>query len=157
MTDKKKLPDDKRQVPSMRRCNAFAAKKAARRLSLMYDRALAPGGHKRSQYGILSELHSRGAALPTVRELAEELVMDRSTLGQNLRPLERDGLVTLLTDPQDRRNRLIALTRLGIGKFKEAAKYWKIAQDRFEATFGEQEAANLRSVLLGIAHSSKFA
>jgi DNA-binding transcriptional ArsR family regulator len=42
---------------------------------------------------------SRGAALPTVRELAEELVMDRSTLGQNLRPLERDGLITLLTLP----------------------------------------------------------
>jgi len=123
----------------------------------MYDTVLAPTGLKSTQYGILSELNSRGAALPTVRELAEELVMDRSTLGQNLRPLERDGLVTLLTDPKDRRNRLIALTRSGLGKFKEAAKYWKIAQDRFEATFGEQEATNLRSVLLAIAHNSKFA
>ena len=123
----------------------------------MYDTVLAPTGLKSTQYGILSELNSRGAALPTVRELAEELVMDRSTLGQNLRPLERDGLVTLLTDPKDRRNRLIALTRSGLGKFKEAAKYWKIAQDRFEATFGEQEATNLRAVLLAIAHNSKFA
>ena len=157
MTDEKKMPDGERQSPRIGRCNVSAAKKAARRLCLMYDTVLAPTGLKSTQYGILSELNSRGAALPTVRELAEELVMDRSTLGQNLRPLERDGLVTLLTDPKDRRNRLIALTRSGLGKFKEAAKYWKIAQDRFEATFGEQEATNLRSVLLAIAHNSKFA
>ena len=157
MTDKKKLPDDKREVPSMRRCNAFAAKKAARRLSLMYDTALAPAWVKSSQYGILSDLHARGAALPTVRELAEELVMDRSTLGQNLRPLERDELITLFTDPKDRRNRLIALTKRGVAKVKEAAKYWRIAQDRFEATFGKQEAADLRSVLIAIAHNPKLA
>jgi DNA-binding MarR family transcriptional regulator len=157
MTDETKMPDEERQSPRIGRCNVSAAKKAARRLCLMYDTVLAPTGLKSTQYGILSELNSRGAALPTVRELAEELVMDRSTLGQNLRPLERDGLVTLLTDPKDRRNRLIALTRSGLGKFKEAAKYWKIAQDRFEASFGEQEATNLRSVLLAIAHNSKFA
>jgi DNA-binding MarR family transcriptional regulator len=157
MTDKKKLADEEGQVPRVSRCNASAVKKAARRLSLMYDMVLAPVRLKSSQYGILSELRSRGAALPTVRELAEKLVMDRSTLGQNLRPLERDELITLLTDPNDRRNRLIALTKLGVSKLNEAEKYWKIAQDRFEATFGKQEAANLRSVLLAIAHNPKFA
>jgi DNA-binding MarR family transcriptional regulator len=157
MTDKKKMPEEQGQVPRRNRCNASAAKKAARRLSLMYDTVLAPVGLKSSQYGILSELHARGAALPTVRELSEELVMDRSTLGQNLRPLERDGLITLFTDPNDRRNRLIALTKLGFARLNEAAKYWGIAQDRFEAAFGKREAADLRSVLLGIAQNPKFA
>jgi DNA-binding MarR family transcriptional regulator len=157
MADKKKMPDEEGQVPRMGLCNASAAKKAARRLSLMYDTVLAPVGLKSSQYGILSELHSRGADLPTVRELAEELVMDRSTLGQNLRPLERDDLIALLTDPKDRRNRLIVLTKLGTAKLSEAAKYWRIAQGRFEATFGKQEAADLRSVLFAIAHNPKFA
>jgi DNA-binding MarR family transcriptional regulator len=156
VTDRKKMPDKEGQVPTVSQCNAGAMKKAARRLSLMYDAALAPSGLKSSQFGILSELHSRGATLPTVCELAEELVMDRSTLGQNLRPLERDDLITLLTDPRDRRNRLIALTELGSIKVNEAAKYWRIAQDRFEATFGKQEAADLRSVLFGIAHNPKF-
>ncbi len=146
MTDKKRIPDEEGQVPSVSRCNASSAKKAARRLSLMYDTVLAPVRLKSSQYGILSELHSRGAALPTVRELAEELVMDRSTLGQNLRPLERDEL-----------SRLIALTKVGVAKLNEAAKYWRIAQDRFEAAFGKQEATDLRSVLLAIAHNPKFA
>src|SRR5260370_23655533 len=135
MMDKKKMPEEEGKIPRMSRCSVSAAKKAARRLSLMYDTVLAPVRLKSSQYGILSELHSRGAALPTVRELAEELVMDRSTLGQNLRPLERDELITLLTDPKDRRSRLIALTKVGVAKLNEAAKYWRIAQDRFEPSF----------------------
>ena len=121
----------------------------------MYDKVLAPAGLKLTQFGILSAVNAKGAALPTVSELAEELVMDRSTVGQNLLPLERDQLVTLLTDPNDRRSRLIALTKQGVAKYNEARKYWKIAQDRFEDAFGRKEAAELRSVLLGIAYNEK--
>jgi DNA-binding MarR family transcriptional regulator len=83
-------------------------------------------------------------------------VMDRSTVGQNLRPLERDQLVTLLTDPKDRRSRLIALTKQGMAKFEQATEYWKIAQDRFEAAFGRQEAEGLRLLLHGIAYNEKL-
>jgi DNA-binding MarR family transcriptional regulator len=157
MTDEKKMSGEEGRLPGVNLCNAAAARRAARRLSLMYDSVLAPTGLKSTQYGILSKLNSRGANLPTVHELAEELVMDRSTLGQNLRPLERDGLVTLLTDPKDRRIRLIALTKLGLAKLTEAAKYWRVAQDRFEAAFGKHEAAELRSVLFSIAYNSKLA
>ena len=98
------------------RCNAGAVRRAGRRLLHMYDTMIAPTGLKQCQYGILSALNARGAALPSVQELAEELVLDRSTLGQNLRPLERDNFITLLTDPRDRRVRLIALTKLGIAQ-----------------------------------------
>ena len=149
-------PGKGKEVPRVNRCNVGAFKKAARRLSLMYDTVLAPTGLKSTQHGILRELSLRGAALPTVGELAEELVMDRSTLGQNLRPLEREQLVTLLVDPKDRRSRLIALTKQGITKLNEAAKYWKTAQNRFETAFGKQEAAELRSVLHVIAHSERL-
>jgi DNA-binding MarR family transcriptional regulator len=137
-------------------CNAGAIKKAARKISLIYDKALAPTGLKITQYGILSAINRRGAALPTMHELAEELVMDRSTLGQNLRPLERAELVAILTDPVDRRNRLIALTKRGLTKLNEAAEYWRTAQDRFEEVFGEPEAAELRAMLSAIAYHPKF-
>jgi DNA-binding MarR family transcriptional regulator len=157
MTDRKKLPAEEKQVSKISRCNASAVKKAARRVSLMYDTLLAPAGLKSTQYGILLELSRRGVTLPTVGELARALVMDRSTLGQNLRPLERERLVTLLTDPKDRRSRLIALTKEGIARLNEAQKYWKIAQDRFETKIGQQEAAELRSVLLAIAYSEDLA
>jgi DNA-binding MarR family transcriptional regulator len=157
MTDDKKLPAEEKQVPKIGRCNAAAVKKAARRISLLYDTLLAPAGLRSTQYGILSELSLRGAALPTVGELAQALVMDRSTLGQNLRPLERERLVTLLTDPKDRRSRLIALTKQGVARLNQARKYWKIAQDRFETTIGKREAEELRTVLQAIAYNETLA
>jgi len=151
--------DDELETPTQvwtTRCNAGALRRAGRRLLHMYDTIIAPTGLKQCQYGILSALNARGAALPSVQELAEELVLDRSTLGQNLRPLERDNFVTLLTDPRDRRVRLIALTKLGIAKFNEAKPYWRKAQDRFEEVFGAEEAARLRTVLLSIAYNPEL-
>ena len=151
--------DDELETPTQvwtTRCNAGALRRAGRRLLHMYDTIIAPTGLKQCQYGILSALNARGAALPSVQELAEELVLDRSTLGQNLRPLERDNFVTLLTDPRDRRVRLIALTKLGIAKFNEAKPYWQTAQERFEEVFGAEEAAKLRSVLLSIAYNPEL-
>jgi DNA-binding MarR family transcriptional regulator len=144
------------EIPAQSRCNSGAVRKASRRLSHMYDTALAPTGLKITQYSILSELARQGSALPTVRELAEILVMDRSTLGQNLRPLVRDRFITLLSAPTDRRIRLIAMTKKGLAKLDEASNYWKIAQDRFEAVFGNQKAEDLRAVLLGIAHDDRL-
>ena len=140
----------------MTRCNAGAVRRAARRVTHFYDTVLAPTGLKLCQYGILSSLNARGAALPSVQDLAGELVLDRSTLGQNLRPLERDGLISLLTDPKDGRVRLIALTKEGLVKFREANRYWKTAQGRFESVFGKDEAAKLRTVLLSVAYNSEL-
>ena len=156
---KRSTKDEELETPTQvwtTRCNAGAVRRAGRRLLHMYDTIIAPAGLRQCQYGILSALNRRGAALPSVQELAEELVLDRSTLGQNLRPLERDNFVTLLTDPRDRRVRLIALTKLGIAKFKEAEPYWEMAQERFEKVFGKEEAATLRSVLLGIAYNPEL-
>ena len=156
MASQSKIAEAEDPIDKVGRCNVGAIKKAARRISLLYDKALAPTGLKSTQYGILRELNSRGAALATMREIAEALVMDRSTLGQNLRPLERDELVTILTDPTDRRNRLIALTKRGLSKLNEAEGYWRSAQDHFEGVFGKKEAAELRTALSAIAHNSKL-
>jgi DNA-binding MarR family transcriptional regulator len=148
-------PEEPTQV-WVTRCNAGAIRRAGRRVGHFYDSVLAPTGLSLCQYGILSAVHGRGAALPSVQELAEELVMDRSTVGQNLRPLERDNFVTLLRDPSDGRVRLIALTKAGIAKYNEAQPYWEAAQERFEEVFGKEEAAKLRSALLSIAYSSEL-
>ena len=149
-------PAQPADVPRVSLCNAGALRRAARRVTHFYDTELASVGLNLCQYGLLSAINSRGAALPSVQELADEIVLDRSTLGQNLRPLERDGLISLLTDPKDQRVRLIALTKLGIAKFKEAHKLWKVAQERFEAVFGQEEAAQLRTVLLSIAYNPEL-
>jgi DNA-binding MarR family transcriptional regulator len=90
-------------------------------------------------------------------ELAEALVMDRSSLGHNLRPLERDGFVALRTGKEDRRRRYIAMTARGRTKFAEAKPLWQRAQDRFTDVYGVARADQLRKTLLGIANNDPLA
>ncbi len=98
-------------VPEAGLCNGTALRKATRRVSQLYDAVLAPSGLRSTQRSIL--IHVARAGTPTMGELAQALVLDRSALAHNLKPLERDGLVSLLSDRDDRRSRRIGLTELG--------------------------------------------
>src|SRR6266853_2288106 len=90
-------------------CNCTALRKATRRISQLYDTALAPSGLKTTQRAILAQI-SRSEPV-TVGALAEALVMDSGALAHTLKSLERDGLLAVAVDPADRRNRLISLTQ----------------------------------------------
>ena len=138
-------------------CSATAMRKATRRMTQLYDNALLAVGLRSTQYAILEELHRRAVAPPTMGELAETLVLDRSALGHNLRPLERDGLIALIAGDSDRRRRRVVLTTKGRTKFAQARRAWKLAQDRFNDVFGESAAAKLRVTLLGIARDERLA
>jgi DNA-binding MarR family transcriptional regulator len=135
------------------RCNNTALKKASRKLSQLYNDILAPTGLKSTQLSILFEINRFQETPPTMKDLAAALVMDRSTLGQNLRPLERDGFVALEEHETDGRSKYVVLTRAGKKKVTEGAVLWKKAQERFEKTFGAEEAEALRTVLVAIANS----
>jgi DNA-binding MarR family transcriptional regulator len=138
-------------------CNATAMRKASRRLTQLYDAALEPSGLRSTQLAILAELADRSSDPPTLAELANALATDRSSLGHNLRPLERDGFIVLREGAADRRRRYIALTSKGKTKLREALRLWQAAQDRFEQVFGRSDAAALRATLLGIAHNERLA
>lgn len=138
-------------------CCATALRKASRRLTQLYDNALMPSGLRSTQYAILAEVGRRAKAPPTMQELAGALVLDRSALGHNLRPLERDGLLALRESAEDRRRRHVVLTPGGRAKFNQARSLWQSAQDRFMAAFGEEAAADLRTTLLRIAHDESLA
>lgn len=132
-------------------CHCAVLRKAARRVSQAYDAAMQPSGLKTSQYSLLAAIHRRSADPPTMQELAEIMVMDRSTLGHNLRPLERGRLVRLEPDPEDRRSKRILLTAHGRAKLEEARELWKVMQRRFERAFGLKRTASLRKALLALA------
>jgi DNA-binding MarR family transcriptional regulator len=138
------------------RCNCAALRKASRRLSQLYDSALAPSGLKSTQFAMLEEIHRRAEQPPTMRDLSEALVMDQSTIGQNLRPLEREGMVSLEQDARDRRRRYVKLTKKGRSRIAVARPLWDKVQARFEDRFGKQQAADLRTVLLSIAREPAF-
>jgi len=137
-------------------CNCSALRSASRRLSQMYDAALAPSGLRSTQFSVLAELHRRRDEPPTIGELAETLVMDASTIGQNLRPLEREGLLASQPDPHDRRRKCVALTRKGAARLAAALPLWEEAQGRFERKFGKRAATELRMTLSTIAREPSF-
>jgi DNA-binding MarR family transcriptional regulator len=127
-------------------CNCTALRKATRRVSQLYDSALEPCGLRITQRSILMQI-ARSASPPPLGELAEALVMDRGALTHTLKPLQRDRLVEIRVDPEDRRNRLVALTAAGCRKIEESAALWKRAQQGFETAFGVAKSAALREAL----------
>ena len=95
-------------------CYCAVLRKAARRVTLLYDARLRTAGLRTTQFSLLAELSRNRPAPPTMNELSEYLVMDRSTLGHNLRPLLRRGLVALQQDSDDGRSRRVILTVKGL-------------------------------------------
>ncbi len=134
-------------------CNCFALRRAARHVSQFYDQMLAPIGLRTTQFSVLAKLKRLGPM--TMNELARELVMDRTTLGRNMLPLERDGLVRIARGETDRRKKELHLTEAGAQRLRAAYKRWVQAQERFEATFGSGRASDLRQ-LLGAVVTSEF-
>ena len=138
-------------------CSCSALRMAARRLSQAYDAALAPEGLTVSQFALLSRLATSAADAvvpPTVSALAETLGLDRTTLGHNLRPLARDGLVLVEPDANDGRIRRIRLTEQGRAKRDRCLPLWRATQDRFDAAFGPVRAAALRDDLIALARAA---
>ncbi len=126
-------------------CTCAALRQAARHLTRLYDAPLAPAGIGLNQYAILSRLNLFGPM--RVRDLAKRLVMDGSTFGHLLLPLQARGFRALRVGVPDRRSRLIALTPGGAELVRQARALWAGAESRFAGAFGPARAAELRGVL----------
>jgi DNA-binding MarR family transcriptional regulator len=126
-------------------CYSLAVRQAARHVTSFYDRFMAPFGLRSTQFSILSILRRAGPL--SINALAAELVMDRTTLGRNIRPLQRSGLVTAVVGRDDRRSRQLQLTPRGRARIGAARKGWSKAQTGFEAAFGKGRAGELRGLL----------
>jgi DNA-binding MarR family transcriptional regulator len=135
-------------------CNGAALRKASRRVTQLYDAVLAPCGLTISQRSVL--VHVQRAGTPTMSELAYAMVLDRSALAHNFKPLERDGYLVQTRDAADGRSRRVSLTPSGQSKLNEANLLWRKAQSRFEKTYGPDRAQALRLALADI-FSDEFA
>lgn len=131
------------------RCNCLALRQAARAATQLYDRHLAPAGVRTTQFSVLVNLGRLGPM--TINGLAAEMVVDRTTLGRNILPLERDGLIAIRQGATDKRRKELELTAAGTERLRRAAKLWANAQKEFEAQFGVERAAGLRMELRAVA------
>jgi len=135
-------------------CSNSAVRRAARRLGQLYDDVMDDTGLKGTQFTLMTQILR--ADSPTLKTLAEAMVMDLSALGHTLKPLIRDGLVELIPDDHDRRAKRVRLTEAGVAKQKELLALWEKAQNRFDAAFGRERAEELRRTL-ALVSSREFA
>lgn len=129
-------------------CLCLHAQRAARRLSRHFDEAMRPVGITSGQFSLLNGLNRPEP--PTIGAVANLLAMDRSTVTANLKPLERQGLVRIEPDPEDRRGRRIALTEQGLALLAAATPIWTREHAAIEATLaggGDALRAGLNSLI----------
>jgi len=111
-------------------------RRAARRVTQVYDHALASSGLKTTQFSLLAVLSREDATEGVaIIRLAEKLGMDRTTLTRNLAVVERNGLVTVRTG-DDPRSRLVVLTKAGRSALESAAPLWAKAQAEMAGKIG---------------------
>ena len=138
-------------APKPEECNCFVVRSAARQVTQLYDQFLAPVGLHVTQFSILAKLKRLGPM--TINALAKDMVMDRTTLGRNVLPLERDGLIKIEASTTDGRAKVLHLTKTGEKRLEAGREAWEQAQGRFEARFGAKRAADFRAILRAVVAS----
>lgn len=121
-------------------CYCTQSRRIARALTDAYDRALAPSGLKVTQFSLLRMVGRLES--PTIGALAEATGLDRSTLGRNLKVLQKDGW-TAVSSGDDERTRVVTLTKAGRLAVQRAVPLWERAQ----ADIGSKLPPALRAAL----------
>jgi DNA-binding MarR family transcriptional regulator len=125
-------------------CACLKARMAARAVTRAYDSILRPVGLRATQLSVLVAVAIDGAT--SIAALADFLGMDRTTLTRNLRPLQKQGLISV--GPEGwRRSRNLEITKKGRSRLREALPLWERAQDILREKLGYQAWVDVRAGL----------
>jgi len=125
----------------------FNLRKASRAVTQYFDHSLEPSGVRATQFTLLVTLASVSAK--TLTEMAEHLVMDRTTLTRNLKPLEKLNLIQIVT-AKDKRSKAYALTDHGRSVLERSVPLWEAAQRRVEEQLGLERYQKLLTEMSAI-------
>lgn len=129
----------KRQVqPPIPGCTCGRLRRLTRRITAVYDHALAPCGLRVTQFSLMSSVLKLQA--PTLSVLADTMDMERTTLLRNLHPLVDAGWIRVEPTAHSRK-REIRLTPAGRAKWDQAKPLWRVAQNAVNSALGESEVA----------------
>lgn len=129
-------------------CLCLHTHRAARRLARRFDEALRSFGLTHGQFSLLNGLNRPSP--PLIRDVAQLLAMDRTTLTASLKPLQRRGLVRVSPDPNDRRGRRLELTPAGASTLAAAVPIWQAEHARVEQAMPPGAAGLLRAGLASV-------
>ncbi len=119
--------------------------RAARAVARRFDEALRPFGLTNGQFSTLMSLNRPQP--PTIGDVASVLAMDRTTLTAMLKPLQRRGLVRVVTDEDDRRSRRLVLQPAGRALLAAALPAWTATEAQVEELLMQGSADSMRSGL----------
>lgn len=120
-------------------------REAARKVSSIYDEALSPLGINVAQFSLLSRI---GRLQPvSMSDLARSVQLDRSTIGRNVRVIERMGLVVTRRSETDQREATISLSTAGTELLQQAGPVWDECQKAMEARLGPVKITALKDIL----------
>lgn len=112
---------------------------------MIYDAALEPVGINIAQFFLLRTIRNKQpASLTEVGRLTE---LDRSTIGRNVRVLERRGLVRTGRGGADQREASVSLTREGGKLMREADLLWARCQEGLVSRLGGDKIEALGLIL----------
>jgi DNA-binding MarR family transcriptional regulator len=118
----------------------FNLRKASRAVTQFYDHFLEPAGIRATQFTLLVSMASVSAH--TLTEMASSLVMDRTTLTRNLKPLEKLGFIETV-EPRDKRSKAYALTQKGKEVLTKGIPMWQAAQTKMVTGLGQERFESL--------------
>jgi len=134
-------------------CLCLHTQRAARALARRFDDAFRPLGLTSGQFSLLNAMNREDPR--SMGEVAALLAMDRTTLTANIKPLERQGLMKITVDAEDRRSRRLVLTAAGKKRLRAAVPVWKRTHAALEREAAAIDAGidipQLRTALRAIA------
>jgi DNA-binding MarR family transcriptional regulator len=129
-------------------CLCGALRQASRAVSRLYDEELRAVGLRTTQYSLLSVLVKAGQVRQG--DLSGLTSLDETTLTRNLRPL-LDARWIAVRSGDDRREKLVAITKAGTAKLAQARPAWERAQTRMQALLPEGAWERLLAILPEVA------
>jgi len=128
-------------------CACFRLRKASRAVTQHYDAALQSCNLKITQFTLLVGMVLAGPV--PIGMLAEELVMDRTTLTRNIELLIRDGLAEAVPG-KDKRTKLLQTSEKGRAILAKGIPLWEAAQNSIVTRLGKQNWRELAQKLAAI-------
>jgi DNA-binding MarR family transcriptional regulator len=128
-------------------CPAMRVARTTRVLARVFNDEFRAIGLQVSQHGVLTFVALAGKDGATIGTLADEMVLDPTTLTRNLRPLQKAGYLTLTRSPKDGRAQIVSLTKKGQKTIEAIFPLWQRAYGRLQDALGPRSLAELRDHL----------
>jgi DNA-binding MarR family transcriptional regulator len=130
------------EIPS--NCLDYNLRKASRIAAHHYEEVMKPCGLRNTQFTLMVATCLMDK--PLITDLARVLAMDRTTVSRNVKPLQRDGLLSIVTG-EDKRSRHIVVTDAGRQRLLQAIPLWQKAHQSLQQKVGLENAQQLLTTL----------